>query len=143
MRRRWFGWQLLLASLAAGLSSGTVLAQKIIVNPNVQIEALDRNVARLIVTMRMPQWPDKQPVTVFVLPDQDPLHQEFTKQILEVYPYQLRRTWDRQVFSGTGQAPQQVRSEQEMIKRISQTAGAIGYVSDHTKIAGVKVIEVK
>ncbi|MBK1649395.1 hypothetical protein [Rhabdochromatium marinum] len=118
-------------------------AQDVIVNRDVNIDSLDRNTARLLITMRMTEWPDKRPVTVFVLPDKNPLHQSFAKRILDVYPYQLRSTWDRQIFSGTGQAPQQVADEQEMLQRVSQTGGAIGYIGAPPDSAAVKVIKVE
>lgn len=123
--------------------SGMSSAQQIIVNPDVGVVAIDRNRARLIFTMRVNQWGDKQPVTVFVLPDDASLHQVFAKSALGVYPYQLRRTWDRQVFSGTGQAPVQVANEQEMIERVRQTTGAIGYISDRPDATGVKTVKVE
>jgi hypothetical protein len=140
----WAGILLLGLALAAGPGQG----QEVIVNADVELSHIDRNAARLIVTKRMNQWPDKRPVTVFVLPDDNPLHQDFAKRVLEVYPYQLRRTWDRQVFSGTGQAPFQVRNEQEMLDRVSQTAGAIGYISktpaaSGIPASGIKVLEVR
>lgn len=118
-------------------------AQQIIVNPETDVSAIDRNRARLIFTMRINQWGDQRPVTVFVLPDDASLHQSFAKGALQVYPYQLRRTWDRQVFSGTGQAPLEVANEDEMIERVRQTIGAIGYISDQRAAPGVKVIEVQ
>jgi ABC-type phosphate transport system substrate-binding protein len=118
-------------------------AQQVIVNPAVDVSTLDRNRARLIFTMRVNRWGNQQPVTVFVLPDDASLHQDFAKGALQVYPYQLRRTWDRQVFSGTGQAPLEVADEDEMIERVRQTAGAIGYISDHRDVSGVKVVEVR
>lgn len=125
------------------LTTGAASGQEVIANADVGLDAIDRNFARLLITMRMPQWPNKRPVTVFVLPDNNPVHTAFAKRVLEVYPYQLRRTWDRQVFSGTGQAPRQVASEQEMIERVSQTAGAVGYVSSPPDSGRVKVLEVK
>lgn len=132
-------WTLLVCPFAPGVAH----AQQMIVNDDVAINSIDRNRARLIFTMRINQWSDRHPVAVFVLPDNAPLHQKFAKSALGVFPYQLRHTWDRQVFSGTGQAPLQVASEAEMIQRVSQTPGAIGYVSDASNIPGVKVIEVK
>jgi hypothetical protein len=86
-------------------------------------------VLRAAFTMRLREWPDGTPVRVFVLPDQNPLHEKFCREQLAVYPYALRRIWDRLVFTGTGFAPQTVRSEQEMLDRVAQTPGAIGYRS--------------
>ena len=43
-------------------------------------------------------------------------------------PYVLRNTWDRLVFTGTGLAPTQVHSEDEMRQKVQETPGAIGYL---------------
>lgn len=131
------------ALLASACGLGVAQAQYIIANADVTTSSIDRNRARLIFTMRINQWSDQQPVAVFVLPDDAPLHREFAKSALGVFAYQLRQTWDRQVFSGTGQAPLQVASEAEMIERVSQTPGAIGYVEQPPKIPELKVIQVE
>ncbi|EIC28003.1 hypothetical protein Metal_0134 [Methylomicrobium album BG8] len=82
---------------------------------------------REIFFMRLSTWPDGTPIHVFVLPDNHPLHIRFAKEILGVYPFQLRSAWDRLVFSGTGVSPTTVESEEEMRARIESTPGAIGY----------------
>jgi hypothetical protein len=66
---------------------------------------------------------------VFVLPDGDPLHVEFCREQLGTFPYVLRATWDRLVYTGTGIAPEVVANEKEMRRRVAMTRGAIGYVS--------------
>lgn len=78
--------------------------------------------------MRLRKWEDGSPIKVFVLPDKHPLHVAFSKNILRVFPYQLRNAWDRLVFSGTGEEPIQVATEQQMRERVSSTPGAIGYL---------------
>lgn len=82
---------------------------------------------RHIFFMRVREWPDGTAIKVFVLNDSHDLHKEFSKKRLGVFPYKLRRLWDRNVFSGIGQAPKVVKNEAEMIYRVSNTAGAIGY----------------
>ncbi len=79
--------------------------------------------------MRTQQWPDGQPITVFVLNDDNPLHKQFSKENLHVFPYKLRRIWDRNIYSGTGDAPITLDSEEEMIEVISTLAGSIGYAN--------------
>jgi len=103
-------------------------AVTIIVNPSVTISAASQNAVRAMFAMKLLQWPDGQPVRVFVLPDDNPLHRTFCKEALDIYPYQLRQTWDRQIYSGTGQAPTEVGSEEEMLKKVASTPGALGYV---------------
>ena len=89
---------------------------------------LKRSVAWAVFGMRLRTWSDGTPTTVFVLSDNHPIHAEFTKTILDTFPYQLRRAWDRLVFSGTGQAPREVGSIGEMHDRILSTPGSIGYL---------------
>jgi len=79
--------------------------------------------------MRLTSWPDGTPIRVFVLPDKHPLHVRFSKEILGVYPFQLRAAWDRLVFSGTGLTPHVVETVDEMLERVQVTPGGIGYVN--------------
>lgn len=80
--------------------------------------------------MRLRQWPDDgAAVIVFVLGPSDPTHAAFCKRILDVFPYQLQRAWDRLVYSGTGQAPFELNSMEEMKWRVATTPGAIGYIT--------------
>lgn len=90
--------------------------------------------------MRLRKWEDGSTIKVFVLPDKHPLHVEFSKNILHVFPYQLRNSWDRLVFSGTGEEPIQVATEQQMRARVGSTPGAIGYLSRSMIDETVRVI---
>ena len=119
------------------------VADSLIVNSGIEIQNITQNEARLYLTMRITQWPDGTPVKVFVLPDNHPLHQRVTKSTLGLYPYQLRRTWDRQLFSGTGQVPVTVASAADLIKRVGNTPGAIGYAGPGTLNPAVRSLEVR
>jgi len=79
--------------------------------------------------MRLRKWEDGSPIRVFVMPDDHPLHISFSKNVLHVFPYQLRAAWNRLVFSGTGEEPIIVKSEQKMRAIVGATPGAIGYLS--------------
>ncbi|MBN2701154.1 MAG: hypothetical protein JXR29_06865 [Methylothermaceae bacterium] len=92
--------------------------------------------------MRRRTWPDDTPIKVFVLPDNHPLHRAFCKKVLRIYPHQLRRIWDRNVFSGTGQAPIEVDSVEEMRKQIASMDGAIGYLGGEGLDTSVKAVTV-
>lgn len=99
----------------------------VLTNAQVQTGDLTLSNLRAIFTIRKRSWDDKTPIKVFVLPDQNPLHQQFCKSILKVYPYVLREQWDRLIFSGTGIPPTIVNSEQELRQIVDATPGAIGY----------------
>jgi len=98
---------------------------------------------RAIFSMRLNTWPDGTQVTVFVLPDRHPAHARFSRTILKMLPYRLRREWDRLVFSGTGIAPIEVTDEAEMRRRVATTPGSIGYLDEGLVDASVRAIAVK
>lgn len=119
---------LLLIFSSAASSQNSDLAVDVIVSPSLATVTLDRSLLRAVFTMRVREWPDGTPIRVFVLPDDNPLSDQFYRQRLGMYSYVLRRAWDRMVFTGTGFAPTVVRSEAEMVERVRSTPGAIGFV---------------
>lgn len=96
-----------------------------------------------IFKMRLHKWKDNSAITVFVLADEAPLHKAFCKEVLNVFPHQMRRIWDRLVFSGSGQAPIELKSEQEMIEMLSSTPGAIGYLKTSNLTKGIKILTIR
>ncbi len=122
---------LLLACAAAPVAAAAAESPgvEIITSPDRSQVVVDRALLRAIFTMRLRQWPDGQPLRVFVLADSNPLHDRFCREMLGTYPYVLRNSWDRMVYTGTGFAPVTVSSEEEMRRRVQATPGAIGYVA--------------
>ena len=116
---------------------------EIVINPGVKERILSSNTLRSIFSMHLKTWSDGTKIRVFVLSDDDQLHQIVSKEKLNVFPYQLRSTWDRVVFSGTGQAPIKVNSNEEMLARIATTPGAIGYLWRANINENVNVLEIK
>ncbi|MFZ1547831.1 MAG: hypothetical protein WAT12_12165 [Candidatus Nitrotoga sp.] len=116
---------------------------EIVTHPNVSAKSLSVNSLRAIFGMHLKTWPDGTIIKVFVLPDDNVLHQRFAKEKLHVFPYQLRLTWDRLVFSGTGQAPNNVSSNAEMLTKIAGTPGSIGYLKTNLINDDVHVLEIE
>lgn len=137
--------KILKSSVAAALCCISLYAcpQELIAHRDAGVESLTRNEARLFFTMRLKNWPNGTLVKVFVLPDNNALHNRFSNEILGLYPYQLRRVWDRQIFSGTGQAPTTVSSELEMLDRVATTPGAIGYADGTIENPRIRLLEVR
>lgn len=138
--KRWY-WICLLISF----SISNALADSVIVNKAVSASSISRSALLTAFTMRSKRWPDGTKLTVFVFADQHPVHQHFVKSSLGLFPYQLRSIWDRILFSGAGQAPVTVSSEQEMIELVANTPGAIGYISETSQGGGdgYKVLEIR
>ena len=144
IRRLRFGyliWSIAVAVLFA--SPAASAGQQVIVSDTVPQFEINKSTLRAIFGMRLRNWSDSQPITVFVLRSSDPDHEVFCKNVLNMFPHQLQRTWDRLVFSGMGQAPLEVSSFEEMRKRISETPGAIGYVNKEYLDEELRVLEIQ
>lgn len=128
--------------LLFGVAINRVSAGVVIAAPDVVVESIDRNYLLSVFSMRVTRWQNGDPITVYVLSDRDPLHHAFVKKHLKVFPYQLRNIWDRAVYTGTGQSPRVVDSVMDMLDKVAQTRGAIGYVDTmEDTVDGVRVID--
>ncbi|MDO9011035.1 MAG: hypothetical protein Q7U78_04380 [Gallionella sp.] len=125
------------------ICAGGAWAVEMIAHPGVTVQILTVNETRSIFGMRQLTWPGGVPVRVFVLPEQHSLHASFCREMLNIYPYQLRLSWNRLVYSGTGQAPTEVATEQEMLARVASTPGAIGYVNKVNSNDSVHTVSVR
>jgi ABC-type phosphate transport system substrate-binding protein len=134
---------LLATVLAAALAPGAALAQVVIVNPAVAVAQMRADAARAVFAMRLTVWPDGTPIRVFALPADHPVHVAFNKKVLGVYPHRLERVWSTLVFTGTGQAPTRVSTEQDMLEAVRRTPGAIGYLGEAPADDTVKVLVVR
>ena len=129
--------------LASTMASAQEMTLAVVAHADVTTQRLTRDTTRAIFAMRQRTWPDGQAVRVFVLDNNHPVHARFAKELLAVYPHQLQLAWDRMVFSGTGQAPNRVQDQQEMLERIATTPGALGYLEREYLDDRVQVISME
>lgn len=136
-----FGLTLALGTLL--FLSSVSADQELVAHPSVDQDEISLNTTRLIFSMQLARWPDGRPMRVFVLPDNSRAHRSFSKDLLSLYPRQLRRVWDRRIYSGTGQAPETVADETEMRRRVASTPGAIGYLPSEMIDDSVHVLQIR
>ncbi len=115
----------------------------IIANKDVETTELSRSAARAIFGMRLHAWDNGEAVRVYVLPDDNEQQTRFAKGCLSIFPHQLRRIWDRLVFSGTGQAPNVVQDPSNMLREVASNAGAIGFLPREMLDDTVRVLELQ
>lgn len=118
----------------------TAHSVEVIVHPSVKFEQLSSSHIRRIFTMHYKQWDQNLPIKVFVLAKNNLIHKAFCIQVLGVFPYQLENIWDKLLFSGMGEPPQVLESDQQIIEMVRTTPGAIGYVSSVPKNSRVRTI---
>lgn len=63
----------------------------------------------------------------------------FVDSVLNKTPAQLKSYWARLIFTGQGEPPVAVDSEQQLLEMVASDPNAIGFVSDKSP-GGVKVV---
>ncbi len=129
--------------IVSAMASPTASAAGIIVNKSVPSVELTLDDTRAIFAMRKRFWPNGKQIIVFALTDSSPVHKDFVKKNLIMFPHQLRRVWDRMIYAGTGEAPIQLDSEQDMIDKIANTPDSIGYIKNRPKNEKIRLFEYK
>lgn len=77
---------------------------------------------------RVLTWDDGTPIRVISYKNKTPEFIEFCSYI-SVYPVSFRRLWDESIYTGGSSGPIYVDNKQQMLKKITEVSGAIGYVS--------------
>lgn len=111
-------------------------------NPSLTVSKLSKKDVRNIFLGKKTTWDDNTKI-VFVIQEDTPTHEAFLEKYLRKSPSQFKRYWKDKVFTGKGSLPQAFASEQNLIKFVSETKGALGYVSAGTNLNEVKTISVK
>lgn len=142
-----FAWPALLLAVSlyatSSLAGANEPAMIVITAPSSSENTIPRSTLRAIFGMRLHKWPDGTPVKVYVFSDDASAHAAFSKEVLQVFPHQLRQAWDRLVFSGLGQYPEQVSSAQEMLDKVASTPGAIGYLRANEVNQNVRILQIR
>jgi hypothetical protein len=117
-------------------------ATEVVVNKSVSAYYSKADI-RAIFIMQKRQWPNNRQIKVYTLPDNSQIHKDFAINILNMLPYQIRKIWDRMTFSGTGVAPIELESEQDMIDKIATTPDSIGYLKSRPDNDSIRSFEVQ
>jgi ABC-type phosphate transport system substrate-binding protein len=127
---------------AASLPGAEQVRFQLVVHPDVRIESLSRaRVAEIFVKQRV-RWDDGTRIVPVDQPIRSRLRAEFLKAVYDKEPAFMLRYWQRKIFSGRGVPPPELASDEEVIRFVARTAGAIGYVSPGAAAEGVRRIEV-
>ncbi len=115
----------------------------IIGNKGVPVNSISKEEIKNIFLGNKDKWESGEAIT-FVNVSVENIHEEFTKNFVKKTPSQYISHFRKLVFTGKGQIPKSFDSEKDLIKFVSETNGAIGYVSKEagSNIDLIKIIEI-
>jgi len=111
-------------------------------NPSVPASALNKYDVKSIFLGDMSAWDDGSEIIIVVQKDST-AHKTFLRNYINKTPIQFKNYWKKQVFTGKGFAPPSRDGDKEIIDFVTQTKGAIGYVSSDSGLENVKIIKVR
>lgn len=114
----------------------------VICNPSVTKSVLSKQDVKNIFLGKKTTWSDDNKIH-FVTQKDSAIHGIFLKKYVGKSASQFSNYWKKQVFTGKGSTPQSYTSDQEVIKFVSETSGAVGYISSDTGLDNVKTIKVR
>jgi ABC-type phosphate transport system substrate-binding protein len=116
------------ALVASALASETIIAVIVANNQSIDDLKLAPNQLSLIYWRKQLYWPKGLRIKPVNLSTEHPLRQQFSQTILGGLPKTQIDYWNGQYFNGV-LPPYSVNSEEAVLRYVSQTNGAIGYVN--------------
>ncbi len=111
----------------------------VIAHKAVPADTLSQTQIRDFYTGDVKSWSNKIPVVVFDLKPAGEAKDEFYK-LLGKTPSRMKSIWLKKLLLGEGDPPAAMESEEEVLKKVAATPGAIGFVSKAKVTREVKII---
>ncbi len=111
----------------------------IIAHPGVQSDSLDRATVSDMYRQRKTKWDSGETIRVVMLKT-GATHDAFVEDFVRTTPAKLKKIWKKVIFTGAGTPPKILKTEEDLIEFVAETAGAIGYIDAATPHDGVKLI---
>lgn len=125
------------------MTTGVCCAEFVVIaNPSVPVNSISRDYLANLFLISGFRWPDGTEAVPFDIAGDSPLKVEFYLVMIDRSMPQVRSYRARLIFTGTGIPPAELDSYAEVLRRVSGTSGAIGYVPRDLAGKSVRVITV-
>lgn len=116
---------------------------KIIANSSTPATIIKKAEAAKIFLGKKTFWDNGDKIMPAVLRSGD-AHETFLKQIVEKTSSQFSTYWKQIIFTGKGVEPKSFDTEADMLRFVSETKGAVGYVVGNMPLIGdIKILTVE
>jgi ABC-type phosphate transport system substrate-binding protein len=138
--------QLILMALLVSLAwpaAATAAGYKVIVNNANGTSSIAKKELSQLFMKKTAKWHDGTTVVAVDQTEKSPARERFTQEIHAKSIAAVKSYWQQQIFSGRDVPPVEKTTDAQVVAFVKQNAGAIGYVSDTTDTAGVRVVAVQ
>lgn len=142
MKSMWIVWMTIFVAVVE-IGQGAAEAEvKIIVHPNLAVSSVSQREIREIFMGKRVKWGDNTTIKAVTL-EEPSVHDQFLEQYVKRTPSQWKQYWKKMIFTGRALPPKAVESATEVIRFVSDTPGAIGYIDAETPHDSVKVLSIQ
>lgn len=121
------------------LPSASYAQVAIIANKSVPLNHIERSALLDFYTGDIRRWDDGKAIILFDLKPKLEIKEQFYK-FLDKTPSRMKSIWLKNMLSGEHDPPEIVKSEEEMLKKVTATPGAVGYISAAKVADDVKIL---
>jgi ABC-type phosphate transport system substrate-binding protein len=123
-----------------------VVVFQVIVHVSNPTKQLSKQELSQLFLKKVTQWKDSNEAVLPIdLVDNSLVRQKFSEIIHGREVASIKAYWQKQIFSGRGVPPEEKKSDEDVLKYVSENPGAVGYIAEATKIDAydnVKVVEI-
>ena len=101
----------------------------VITHPSTGVTQLSREDVTRIFLAKTKTYPNEKPVVPVIHKEGTPTRERFESQVFQKSPMQIKAYWTRLLFTGRGNPPQTLDSDEAIKKRVAETPNAIGYIN--------------
>ena len=131
-------YSILIALLIINTSNAQVA---VIANKSIKKDKISKSELLDCYTGDMQKWDDGQRIYVFDLKTKTD-KKEIFYEFLGKSPSRMKSIWMKRLLSGEGDPPQSLKTEKEMLKKVSETNGAVGFVNYDSVTTDVKILAI-
>ncbi len=131
---------LILTILCVGAWANGALGQvAVVAHKSVPVDSVSKSELLDLYTGETSIWRDGEPVVIFDLKEKGKTRKTFY-EFLGMASSRIKLIWFKRMLLGEADPPESLKSEQELLQKISTTQGAIGFL-DRSKADGtVKIL---
>lgn len=111
----------------------------IIANGSVPESSLSREQLLDICLLETRTWSNGKAIELMFLRDNGPEQKQFY-EFLGRTPLEMRKSWLRAQLSGQARPPVQIASQEDLVRRVEITPGAVGFVNKQKVRGKVKIL---
>lgn len=114
----------------------------LIVNSSNPVASLSKAEVTRLFLKKTSRWDSGEKALPVDLPEDSPVRELFSREVLEKDVATVKNYWQQQIFSGRSSPPVVKSTDREVIDYVQGNAGAIGYVSASAPLEGVRELQV-